>query len=668
MKEKEEFQDEKEVSAKSKETETNTEIIKKKKSKKTKMSIFTALSLSLRNLLTKKTRTFLVSLAGSIGIIGIAFVLALSNGFQAYVHSVQENTLSTYPLTINSTSMDYSSLFGAMLNKEQQYSEHKEGVVVSNDMILGMFKQITSGLQLNDLKKFKKFLDENEKIKDLTTDIKYTYNLNLNMYSDEYKQLNPNSMFYDGAMIWLNTYAFNAVFSIKEDAYRETLDESERDRELTQGEINMIMAQITEVDIKNEIMKFFASLNSQSGQSMASFTDFTSLANNDLGLFKELIDNPDLLESQYDVVASLVSVDDLFQNLQYNEVVLALDKDGNLNDYALYALGIKKSPTIEEIAQGLANSDEYVIEPSEFTYEEILGMKYKILPDTEYFLPIGEGGDYVDIREALKNGDISQAEYNAQVESLIDDFGIEVTIKAIIMPKANAKTVSLTAAVGYSKLLREHLIDYINSEIDGGIKDLSESMRIDVENPSSISLYCIDFDAKKQVEGIIKQYNESVDEDSQIAYTDYVGVLMGSISTIIDSISIVLIAFVGVSLIVSSIMIGIIISISVIERTKEIGVLRSLGASKRDVRRVFVAESLIIGFSAGLFGIIITLLLSIPANLIINHLTGLGSVVTLPLLAGVILITLSMVLTFIAGLLPSKNASKKDPVIALRVE
>jgi putative ABC transport system permease protein len=668
-KEKEEFQDEKEVSAKSKETETNTEIIKKKKSKKTKMSIFTALSLSLRNLLTKKTRTFLVSLAGSIGIIGIAFVLALSNGFQAYVHSVQEDTLSTYPLTINSTSMDYSSLFGAMLNKEQQYSEHKEGVVVSNDMILGMFKQITSGLQLNDLKKFKKFLDENEKIKDLTTDIKYTYNLNLNMYSDEYKQLNPNSMFYDGAMIWLNTYAFNAVFSIKEDAYRETLDESERDRELTQGEINMIMAQITEVDIKNEIMKFFASLNSQSGQSMASFTDFTSLANNDLGLFKELIDNPDLLESQYDVVASLVSVDDLFQNLQYNEVVLALDKDGNLNDYALYALGIKKSPTIEEIAQGLANSDEYVIEPSEFTYEEILGMKYKILPDTEYFLPIGEGGDYVDIREALKNGDISQAEYNAQVESLIDDFGIEVTIKAIIMPKANAKTVSLTAAVGYSKLLREHLIDYINSEIDGGgIKDLSESMRIDVENPSSISLYCIDFDAKKQVEGIIKQYNESVDEDSQIAYTDYVGVLMGSISTIIDSISIVLIAFVGVSLIVSSIMIGIIISISVIERTKEIGVLRSLGASKRDVRRVFAAESLIIGFSAGLFGIIITLLLSIPANLIINHLTGLGSVVTLPLLAGVILITLSMVLTFIAGLLPSKNASKKDPVIALRVE
>ncbi|MDD2445314.1 MAG: ATP-binding cassette domain-containing protein [Clostridia bacterium] len=643
--------------------EKNEESIENKKPKKTKMSIFTALSLSMRNLLTKKTRTFLVSMAGSIGIIGIALILALSNGFQGYMKSVQEDTLSTYPLTINSTSMDYSSLFGAMMNQGQQ-SSNKEGVVVSKDMILGMFKQITSGMQLNDLKSFKKFLDQNEKVKDLTTDIKYSYNLNFNAYSDQSVQLNPNSMFYDGAMAWMGAHAFNAAYKIKEAEFRETLSDPER--ELTEEEINLITSQITPEDIENEANKFLASLTSQGGQSMGGFSDFSSLASSDLGLFNELIDNNRLLESQYDVVASTVNVNTLFENLQYNEVVLALDKDGNLNDYALYALGIKTSPTIEEIAMGLVNSDEFVIEPSEFSYEEILGMKYKILPDTDYYLPTGEGDAYVDIRKELKNKDLGQEEYDILVDGLLEDKGIELTIKAIIMPKANAKAVSLTGSVGYSKLLTEHLISYINSQVDE--KSLLSALKIDMEIPSSISLYCVDFESKYQIEGIIKDYNQSVDEDSQIAYTDYVGVLMGSVSTIIDSISIVLIAFVAVSLIVSSIMIGIIISISVIERTKEIGVLRSLGASKRDVRRVFTAESLIIGFSAGMFGILTTLLLSIPANIIITNVTGLTNITTLPLLAGGILIVLSMVLTFIAGLLPSKNASKKDPVIALRIE
>ncbi|MDD4408865.1 MAG: ABC transporter ATP-binding protein/permease [Clostridia bacterium] len=647
-----------------------------KKLKNKGMSIFTALSLSFKNLLTKKARTFLVSFAGSIGIIGIALILALSNGFQGYVNSIQTDTLSTYPITIQANSTDYSSVFDAFLNQGDGNGEQVDGAVSSNDTLVNLFKAILAKSTSNDLTSFKEFLDESEEIKDLTTAIQYTYNINKTIFSEANEQLNPNSLFYRGIEFWLDTYAEREVFKDLEEEYRETLENP--NRELTENEINDLKANITDEAKKQKIDDYLASLYSMGSSGGTDFSmgmdiqmALKSLENSDLNLWAEMIDNNEFISSQYDVVASNYSdglendCEKLLNQMGTNDCVLVLDESGNLTDYSLYALGIKTSPTIEEIAAGLVDSKNYVIEPSSFEYNEILGMKYKFLLDTDYYLPIGEGGAYVDIRKALEGNDITQEQYDSHLANLFEDEAFEITIRAILKPKPNVSATSINSPIGYSKALTEFMIDKQNTSIDD--KNLSKS-KIDVATPSSISIYCADFDSKKEIENLIAEYNESVDESKQITYTDYVDVLMSSISMIIDSTAIVLIAFVAVSLVVSSIMIGIIISISVLERTKEIGILRSIGASKRDVRRVFTAESLIIGFMAGIFGILITLILCVPANILITEYTGIVGIATLPIISAVVLILLSTLLTFISGLIPSHSASKKDPVIALRTE
>ena len=699
------------------ENQENVEdIVKKTKDKKTKdyksqkkrMSFFMALSLSLKNLLTKKARTFLVSFAGSIGIIGIALILALSSGFQGYINTVQEDTLSTYPLTISSATMDYGALFDVMMSENQENEEKAEdGLVKSDDIIVSMFQSVLSGSKTNDLKSFKAFLDGEgkEQIEPYITAVQYTYNLKLNVYDNATEtQLNPNNMFYNGVMAWLQGMALKQLaptpeYKALQNQYAQSHDITNAnaisaitfEQMMSDSTIAPNLAGLVQGAVTQLISTITGAMNGGSsgggiGSIMGGGNGFESLQNSDLGLWTEMINNPTLINSQYNVVATEAGVnkETLIENLAYNEVVLVLDREGFLSDYALYALGIKTSPTIEEIAGGLVDSENYVIEPFEIEYNQIVGKTYTLLAETDYFvyksktdatdyklqIESTQQADYtlVDIREELKEKTINQNKFDEIVASIKEQNGTELRIKGILSPKSEASATSINGSIGYSYKLTQHLSNKIDNAITAKGETTLGAYKVNLDSPATISFYCTDFESKGELEKIIAAYNASVDEEKQIEYSDYIGIMMSSISTIINAISYVLIAFVSISLIVSSIMIGIITYISVLERTKEIGVLRSIGASKRDIKRVFTAESIIIGFASGMLGIIITLILTIPINIIINSLAGIGGVASLPWLGGISLVLISMLLTFIAGLIPARIASKKDPVIALRSE
>jgi len=686
-----------------------------KKNKKKKMSFFTALGLSFKNLLTKKARTLLVSIAGSIGIIGIALILSLSSGFQNYIDTVQKDTLSSYPITINSATVDYSAMLEMIMNGgENDNTPTADDKIYSEDVIISMFKNILQGARTNDLKSFKAFIEENDELKNYTSGIQYTYNINMNIYSQHTKnidavdttittQLQPNNMFYNGIMAYFGQYAEkiiidNACLTIYIKAQlgitSTELTPEEQGRvnteiaKLTQEEKSNIInntsqavkdgikSQITE-EQKKPIIQGIISQLSTTSTSGTTGGDLSSLQNSNMGVWSEMIDNEKLLKSQYDVLScdSGVDKETVFKNLAYNEVVLVVDSNGNLSDYVLYALGIKTDPTIEEIAAGMFNNiNDFKMETSYYEHIDILGKTYPVLLDSDYYLKLDADGNIdningtlVDIRDHYKKGNLTKQKYDDLIDDLIDDAKINLKIKAIVKPKEGVSATSISGNIGYSRLLTEKAVEFLNTDI--ATKGISNKLQaVDLSNPTSISLYCTDFDSKAEIERIIADYNEGKAEEDQISYTDFIGIMMSSVSTIINAISYVLIAFVSISLIVSSIMIGIITYISVLERTKEIGVLRSIGASKRDVKRVFTAESLIIGTFSGILGILITLLLNIPINIIINALAGLAGVAKLPIGGAFILIGISMLLTFIAGLIPAKIASKKDPVVALRTE
>lgn len=638
---------------------------------KTRMSFWTALSLSFKNLLTKKARTILVSFAGSIGIIGIALILALSSGFQGYVNNVQQNTLSSYPLTVEATSMDYSAMMGILMGDAEESAKQEEGIVNKNDVIVDMFKSFLSGAKTNNLEAFKQWVDASDEVAEVVNAVKYSYNLRFNMFDNASKaKLSPNSLFYDGTIIWLDAKMGQYVFPQFESTYKNANSLPE-DYQLTTTEIKAIKS----TDAYAEAL-FNAFNGFMNGGADAVINQIKGLRNSYLSNFVEMLDNKELLASQYDVVATTsdTSKDTLFDDLGAKDIVLVLDKKGNLSDYALYTLGIKTTPSIEDVALGLLNPDDYQIpEDDGYAYDELVGKEYKILLETDYYKQIG--GVYKDIRTALADKEISQEQYDSYISTMLADenTGLVLKIKGLIKPAKNATATSIDGDMAYTKALTELIAEKLSSAVNAN-SQLPDTLLINLEKPSAISFYCKDFEAKQQLEKLIKAYNaevladETKGEDYEITYTDYVGIMMSSISTIINAITYVLIAFVAVSLIVSSIMIGIITYISVLERIKEIGILRSIGASKRDVKRVFTAESLIIGFSAGVLGIVVTLLLCIPTNIVINSLAGITGVAQLPILSAVILIGLSMLLTFIAGLIPARIASKKDPVVALRTE
>ena len=630
---------------------------KKDKSGKASMKFTTAVRLSLNNLMTKKGRTFLTSFAGSIGIIGIALILSLSHGMQSYINRVEEDTLSSYPLTIQEASIDVTSMLEAMMGNGEK-EEHNDNKIYSRPIVNNILETVSTKLQTNNLEEFKKYLESGDtNIKDYINAIQYEYNLNLNIYKQNedktYQQVNPSKVF----------------------------------DELGFG----------------EMME-----SRQSASSMMS----GSMAMTQTDVWTEMLDNQNLLQSQYDVLAGNWPT-------KYNEVVLIVDENNEISDYTLYSLGIKDIKELNESMEKIKNKEKVEAGESEsYSYDDLLNYKFKILLNTDYYKKSGNAWqDMSNDDEYMKN---------------VVDNAEEITIVGIIKPNKETVSSSGAGMIGYTKELKEYVINKINEteivkeqkespniNVFTGIEfpenqnssfdysqltdeqrmymstlseaELAELMKnyaenstatydsnlstlgvVDLNKPSTINIYPKDFESKDMITTRISEYNDKQTNDGKeenvITYTDIVGVMMSSVSTIINVISYVLIAFVGISLVVSSIMIGIITYISVLERTKEIGILRSIGASKKDVSRVFNAETLIIGLVAGLIGIVVTLLLNIPINMIIKSIVGISNISKLPTAGAIILVVISVGLTMIAGLIPARFAAKRDPVEALRTE
>ena len=634
--------------------ETNlskTEI--KKKNKKKRMSFFTAFMLSLKNLLTKKGRTILVTFAGSIGIIGIALILAISSGFSGYIDRMQQDTLSTYPVTIQTESYDMASLMQIFMSDGDDEVIFEDGTIHTKDELTEMLSQFNSSATKNNLSALKNYLDTSAKddIERYASAIQYGYSLDINAY------LNSDL---NGLVPVNSTEIFNNVIS------RYYIQNQE------------ILQRGTDEFNRFSLLAGMFSENS-------TFSVFSST------FWSEMLDNRELLEEQYELVGENSRWAE-----EYNEIMIVVDENYQITDYTLFALGLLDQGKLEALLDNYVRGQDSDAEDSTFTYDALLKTEYKIIPKSSYFVEID--GKYVDINDFKDPENYNLAEYNRYLQEIYNDDTKTITLKVagIIREKPSSSAYSINTNIGYSSKLTEYIIDFcknseviqlqsesdrniLTNEVFVGSEEEIESKRqavltmlgyIDIDSPSSIKIYPKDFESKSQITKIIEDYNSlMITENKQeniITYSDTVGTMMSTISTIISAITYVLIAFVGVSLVVSSIMIGIITYISVIERTKEIGVLRSIGASKKDVSRVFTAESFIIGLSSGVFGILVSLLLTIPINAILFTYTGISGMARLPVLGAFILILISMLLTLIAGLFPSRVASKKDPVVALR--
>lgn len=630
------------------------------KTGRTSMKFLTALHLSLNNLMTKKGRTILTSFAGSIGIIGIALILAISTGVQNYIKKVEEDTLSSYPITVEETSIDMASMLQSMMGETESDENTEEGKVYSADVMSEMMKTLSNKKQSNNLGELKKYLEqEDNEIKNNSNSIRYGYDLNLNLYKENIEngivRVNPSTV--------MNSFG---------------------------------MGEMIEAQNNSSVASMF-------GSSMMTNTD----------IWVELLDNEQLLETQYDLVKGSWPK-------AYNEVVLIVKEDGRIDDYTLYSLGLKDQSELKQKWKAIENGEkiEDKDETTSYTYDELLNLSYKLILNSDYYKK--ENGLWID----KSDDDKYMKEKIAQAES--------IKVVGIIKQNKESVASSVTSGIGYTKDLKEYVItksnetqivkeqkenpktnvftglqfptdenekfDYNNlsneqkiamsklsseeiakmmetyssnkdSNYEGNLKKLGA---VDIDTPTQISIYPKDFESKDKITEAIENYNQKQKdegkEENVITYTDLVGVMMKSVSQIINTISYVLIAFVAISLIVSSIMIGIITYISVLERTKEIGILRAIGASKKDIARVFNAETFIVGFISGIIGIGITMLLTIPINAIVYALSGVTIHAMVPPKAAIILVLISMFLTIIAGLIPAKMASKKDPVEALRTE
>ena len=612
------------------------------KTKKTSMSLKTALSLSLNNLMTKKGRTFLTAFAGSIGIIGIALILSLAHGINTFIDKTEEETLSSYPLQIQKDSVDMSSIIQTMTGNNKS-EKHNDDKIHSVNIMGDMFETMSKKVKHNNMKAFREYLEENKEIKKYTTDIEYSYNVQLNLYkndSDKIVRVNPTTVL---DTIGMGTESVSSLYS----------------------------GMLTQYDV-----------------------------------FYEMINNEDLLKQQYDLV-------DGSWPKKYNEMVLNIGKNNEISDYTLYSLGILSQDDLREQFNNMTTGKEVSFEKHAYDTKDFIGLTFKLVLNPDYYKK--ENGIWVN-----------KSDDQEHMKRIISE-GEEVKIVGII--KQNEEAVSNGkdyGLVGYRQDLMKHLIDKINNkeivkeqnknekinvftgkefstnstfdmnsltpeqikafqnmskeEMASFMKSYSENMASSLEenkvklgiaeldNPDTINIYPKDFDSKKEITNIISDYNKGKAEKDRIEYTDIVGVMMSSVTTIVNVISTVLIAFVAISLVVSSIMIAIITYISVLERTKEIGILRAIGASKKDISRVFNAETLIEGLAAGVLGIVVTILLNIPINIIVKNAVSISNISKLPALGAIILIIISILLTVIAGLVPSKMASKKDPVEALRSE
>lgn len=632
------------------------------KKRRTSMKFLTALRLSLNNLMTKKGRTILTSFAGSIGIIGIALILAISTGVQNYIDKVEEDTLSSYPITIEESTVDMSSLMQSMMgdDTESNTENREEERAYSADIMNDMITTLSNKKQNNNLKELKKYLDEgNNEITKNSNSIEYGYDLNINLYRADT----------DKGIVRVNPSTVMNAF----------------------GMGDMIEAQNN------------SAMSSVFGSSMMTNTDICF----------EMRDNQQLLESQYDLVKGNWPK-------QYNEVVLVLKEDGRIDDYTLYSLGLKNQSELKDKWKAVENGEKLDEnqESTSYSYDDLLNLQFKLLLNSDYYqkqngLWINKEDDEKYLKDKINNaetvkivGIIKQNEQSAVSTSVTSGIGYTKQLKEYVVEKSNdaqivkeqkenrdvnvfsgldfptddnttsMENLTTEQRLAMSKLTSEEIaqmMETYSANKDASYeKNLQKLGAVDIDTPTSISIYPKDFEAKDKISKAIDEYNQKQRDDGKeentISYTDIVGTMMKSVSQIINTISYVLIAFVAISLVVSSIMIGIITYISVLERTKEIGILRAIGASKKDISRVFNAETLIIGLISGLIGIGITVLLTLPINSMIYAVTGVKVVTAVPFKAGVVLVLISMFLTIIAGLIPAKIASKKDPVIALRTE
>ena len=751
---------------------------KKKKAKiehgvkkgKRSMSIFTALSLSVKNLGTKRGRTFMTSFAGSIGIIGIALIMALSNGIQLYINRVQEDTLSTYPITIQKETTDLSSVISTLSeSRNSEDRNHELDAVYENRIMYDLMNSMVNiETSKNNLARFKQYLDKEMNEATSTTElykiatVKYSYDLPMNIYT------------------------------------------TDPDGKIVRSDYSALLSEMMNtIGISGSAASMYSSFGPMSSQSQV-WTELLAGQNGE--------PISDLLFEQYDVLKGRWPE-------KYDEIIIVVNERNEISDVSLYALGLKTSEELISVMNEYMNGKTNESKVQRWTYDEIIGKTFRVVLSPDMYIP--GNGTYTDLTEtdlgtdtlyrtaetelkivgivrqnedavagmiggtigytsALTTHIINATAENplvkAQLEddktdvltglrfkdentseptddekktavdeyiaSLSDEEKAELYIEIMSHPSDEYIQKMMDQFVGsasrevieqklleqypqYEKMIKEMddetLMSYVatsmaaqitnsyatqvrqtlgeipseqlaamlgKTELSDGqyaliydemiAKSVSDSTYEDnlekfgyvtLDNPSSINIFASTFSDKDKIAEIITKYNDTVDETDKISYTDYVKLLMSSITTIIDVISYVLIAFVAISLVVSSIMIGIITYISVLERTKEIGILRSVGASKRDVSRVFNAETLTIGFFSGIIGIGATLLLCIPINTIIRALSGISNIgAALPFIGAVVLVAISMLLTFIAGLIPSRLAANKDPVTALRTE
>jgi len=636
------------------------------------MSFLTALTLSLNNLMTKKTRTFLTAFAGSIGIIGIALILSLSHGLQSYIARVEEETLSSYPITIDRETFDIAGFMQAHdedFHQANVMEQRPLDKIYVNNIMSRIMNMTVSRVETNDLSSFKEKLDADAEILNpLITAISYGYNTELNLFREDdiggAFQVNPNIIF----------------------------------EEFTMG-----------------------------GGPAGGIGAFQNQGMSNYSMWSELINNRAFLASQYDLIAGKWPE-------TMTEVVLIVSENNRVTDVMLYSLGLRGMSDLRDIRLALINGDTIPVDRDlSYTYEEILDLNYRLVLPVDRFAKTDGGwedmsadpafmhnvytnSDRINIVGILRaNPDAVAASSSSSIGYLSDltkhiidrtnsseivreqlqNPGVDVftghsfdegdapafrdidEVEAYIMSlpdDSRGQAISTVMSMREAGAPDSRIVELFNDSVGPRSSDATYEGNLgilgyaELHNPTSISIYPSSFDNKEAIVKYINDYNASVDEEKSITFTDYVGLLMSSVTTVINAISYVLIAFVSISLVVSSIMIGIITYISVLERTKEIGILRSVGASKRDVSRVFNAETLIIGFVAGALGIAVTLLLNIPANMIIYNLTDINNVAVLPADGAVLLIIISMVLSLIAGLIPSRVAANKDPVVALRTE
>lgn len=682
---------------------------------KASMSLLTALSLSFNNLKTKKGRTLLTAFAGSIGIIGIALILSLSNGVNTYIDNIQKDTMTSYPISIEAETIDISSIMssGGPTPGKPSDVNHDLNAIYSNGSGIEMASTMTSSFTKNNLTEFKKYLDNPDS--------------EINQYVGE-----------NGII-----YSYDTKFGVYTKDSEGTF-------------VNTDGSTLTD---KNSSSTTMTGISAMSSMPISKISGFSSSSNN----FKELLTGKDGA-SVSDAIKD--SYDLLYGDwpTAYDEVILTLDQNNEISATTLYQLGILPSAEYKELMTKIENGEEIKLESKSWKYEDICNQEFYMIPDCDTYISNGNG-TFTSIKDNVN-----------EMEKLLDN-AIKLKITGVVRPKEDAKNASITSAIGYTKALTDYIIEYTdNSEVvkaqkesstinvlngmefspssddekiadakkylEGlGVSDkanlfktmmysmqstsnvedegISTSMQagtpdistmseeqlaamldeylkspdddtllkiydayistgsyddnmttfgvVSLDAPSSISIYTDSFENKEAISDCIEDYNSTANEEDQISYTDYIGILLSSITTIIDVISYVLIAFVAVSLIVSSIMIEIITFISVMERTKEIGILRAIGASKHNISQVFNAETFIIGLCSGLLGVGISTLLLIPINSIIHSVLNLDTInASLPLSSAIGLIILSMILTIIGGFVPAKKAAKKDPVTALR--